>query len=222
MAFRLSLGWMVTALAAGLAGWLLRGPGPQPTPPTPPAAVAAPAPAAQLLAPPVIAVSSDGQVTLRVEQQPLEWVLEQIAAQGGVVALDAAAPRALAMAPHATPGCTGTREPDVHAGGVLQALQHGSAEHRFQGLLQARNQGVVLPAQTVKALYETDRSDAVRLLALETYLEPRSGDGPATREALEAALRLPNGAVQREARRRLDELAEMERMQALSLQGARH
>jgi hypothetical protein len=35
-------------------------------------------------------VSSDGQVTLRVEQQPLEWVLEQIAAQGGLVALDAA------------------------------------------------------------------------------------------------------------------------------------
>jgi hypothetical protein len=219
MAFRLSLGWMVTALAAGLAGWLLRGPGPQATPP---AAVAAPAPAAQLLAPPVIAVSSDGQVTLRVEQQPLEWVLEQIAAQGGVVALDAAAPRAMAMAPPATPGCAGTREPDVHAGMVLQALQHGSAEHRFQGLLQARNQGVVLPAQTVKALYETDGSDAVRLLALETYLEPRSGDGAATREALEAALRLPNGAVQREARRRLDELAEMERMQALSRQGARH
>ena len=30
---------------------------------------------------PLIAVSSDGNVTLRVEQQPLEWVLEEIAKQ---------------------------------------------------------------------------------------------------------------------------------------------
>jgi hypothetical protein len=32
---------------------------------------------------PFIAVSSDDNVTLRVEQQPLEWVLEQIAIQSG-------------------------------------------------------------------------------------------------------------------------------------------
>ena len=32
---------------------------------------------------PLIAVASDGNVTLRVEQQPLEWVLEQIALQSG-------------------------------------------------------------------------------------------------------------------------------------------
>jgi hypothetical protein len=49
--------------------------------------VAAPAPAKPnpVPEPPLIAVASDGNVTLRVEQQPLEWVLEQIALQSGRV-----------------------------------------------------------------------------------------------------------------------------------------
>lgn len=47
-------------------------------PPPAPVVSASPIPQA-----PLIAVASDGNVTLRVEQQPLEWVLEQIALQSG-------------------------------------------------------------------------------------------------------------------------------------------
>jgi len=48
-------------------------------------------------------------------------------------------------------------------------------------------------------------------VALELYLEPRSGAPAALRAALEAALYAPYADVHQEARRRLDELLESQR-----------
>ena len=61
------------------AGWFPRAPAPAiPNEPAPLAMRTTPAQAvASTDATPLIAVSGDGNVTLRVEQQPLEWVLER-------------------------------------------------------------------------------------------------------------------------------------------------
>src|SRR5688572_12646591 len=80
---------MTAALSAG-AGWSARGEGDAAhvaaaLPAAAAGAVASAAPAvvpptpAPKLEQPLIVVAGDGRVTLRVEQQPLEWVLEQIA-----------------------------------------------------------------------------------------------------------------------------------------------
>ena len=68
----------------------------------PPAPVVRPSPMPEA---PLIAVASDGNVTLRVEQQPLEWVMEQIALQSGraMVPSAAAAPPVPAAPPTSAP-----------------------------------------------------------------------------------------------------------------------
>src|SRR5687768_5957887 len=78
-----------TALVAALAGWFahpLAMPAPEPAVQQP-----RPRPAGPDHSSPVILVSSDGSVTLRVEKRPLDWVLEQIAHERGRAGL---APRA--------------------------------------------------------------------------------------------------------------------------------
>lgn len=223
---QLSLQLAATALVACLAGWHLRGALPRDEAaaqdrPVPAAATTPVLPAA--MEPPTIVVSSDGQVTLRVEQQPLEWVLEQLAAQGGILNHELRSrPSDASMQPAAGPRIADCADPATtaaaRAAALLQTLQQGSAQARYQGILLARNEGVVIPDEMLRTLFETDASDAVRLLAFEAYLERRSGHAAATREALDNALRLGNSAMNREAQRRLDESAEAERMHAM--QGA--
>jgi hypothetical protein len=88
--------------------------------------IAAPAPQAAKSNPlpeaPLIAVASDGNVTLRVEQQPLEWVLEQIALQSGK-SLPAPPPPAAAVAPALPPAA-----PATHALPVVQAPEPEPAD----------------------------------------------------------------------------------------------
>ena len=226
------------AVAAG-AGWIARTPAtPEmasahrptvagaepvaaPTPKTPKAPMT-PTAAAVHVDPPLIAVSADGQVTLRVEQQPLDWVLEQIALQTGYRDLrqhsrpvgETVAPvsvSAAATAHEADSEASCTEAPVINADDLrraLAAIERGSEAERFDGLLAAGAGGVQVPEATLKTLVETDASDRVRLAALERILEAHSGDLAAERAALEAALYVPNAAVQLEARRRLDELTE--------------
>jgi len=72
----------------------------------------------------------------------------------------------------------------------------------------------------LKTLYETDASERVRLHAFDAYLERQTGDNVALRRTLEAAALIPSAVIQREARTRLNELADMERMEALFKQQA--
>lgn len=214
------------AVAAGL-GWFVRdavSDGPIPVPPLPPTATAASSPpAAAPAGQPLIAVSSDGAVvTLRVEQQPLDWVLEQIALQTGSGerrprAQPTGAPASVSTDVRlaaSTPEIRCAEAPPVTAADerrLFAAIERGSEAERFEGLLTAVSGGVTVPEPLLKTMLETDASERVRLVALERYLEPRSGDPAALRTALEAALYVPHAAVQREARRRLDELTESQR-----------
>jgi hypothetical protein len=119
------------------------------------------------------------------------------------------------------PECAGTAHlSPAQAERLLQRMRLGSEAERAQGLLQAPDLGLTVPAATLKALFETDASERVRLLAFEQYMEMASGDPAAAREALQAALYVPSAAIQREAQRRLDELTQGERIDAASPQGA--
>lgn len=195
---------------AAAAGWWLRGPEPADVVPRvqPEAAILPPLADAT----PLIAVSSDGQVTLRVEQQPLEWVLEQIARQTGRAH---PAPREAGRDPAAaaTVGCAELPEPPRRddAQRLLQAIERGGEEDRYDGLLAAREEALGLPPSLLRTIYETDGSERVRLLAFDAWAEQHADRPALLREALGAAALLPGEAVQREAQRRLDELDLIER-----------
>jgi hypothetical protein len=219
---RRTIAYAVALVASAALGWWARAPAeaeaPAPTPDRATRVSAQPSTDHE----PLIAVASDGNVTLRVEQQPLEWVLEQIAAQSAradvksrarpPAAADAGRPCSEAVA------CTQAAAPPVDAARLLQAIERGSEAERFEGLLRARSSGVTVPEQTLKSLYETDASEQVRVAAFEGYLELRI-DPRDLRQTLETALYLPSAAILREAARRLEELREIERTDALALQG---
>lgn len=213
------------AVAAG-TGWFARNPAPVAPNTRPPLVLSAAAPTSNPSAAPagqpLIAVSTDGLVTLRVEQQPLDWVLEQIASQTGYGDLNERVRPAGAAASASTgaPSVASTHEsmcieaPVVAAADaqrLFAAIERGSEAERFEGLLTAVSSSITVPDELLKSMLETDASERVRLVALERYLEPRGGDPAALRTALEAALHVPNAAVQQDARRRLDELMESER-----------
>ncbi|WP_280154824.1 hypothetical protein [Piscinibacter sp. XHJ-5] len=213
--------WAAAVAMSATAGWLARGSASEP----PKAAVRQPpAPStASVLSQPLIAVASDGSVTLRVEQQSLEWVLEEISRQSGWADVKARArPAAVGgTAPAAADeavACTPPPSP-IEVGRTLQAIERGSEAERFEGLMKARSAGLLVDERTLQSLFETDASERVRVAAFESYLEWR-GDRPAAlREALESALYVPSAAIQQEARQRLQEVQEMERADAHAPQG---
>jgi hypothetical protein len=237
MSARRSIALAVTAAVSAGAGWMARGPAePAAAPVAPLAAREAPArqPASDPAARPLIAVSGDGQVTLRVEQQPLDWVLEQIAVQSGrsdvraaagmataastpAVSLAAAPPQAEGDASE-PPACPPVMPADARQ--LVRTIEQGADEDRIPALMRARTDGVPVPEPVLRTLIETAESDRVRLVALDSLLELRAGDPMAERAALEASLLVPNAAVQREARQRLDDLNETERLDALAAQGS--
>ena len=215
----------VAALAvAGCTGWFARNPAPVAPNTQPLMSAAAPTsnPSAAPADQPLIAVSTDGMVTLRVEQHPLDWVLEQIALQAGYGDLRermrpaGAATSASTGAPSvaSTPERMCTEAPVVAAADarrLFAAIERGSEAERFEGLLTAVSSSITVPDELLKSMLETDASERVRQVALELYLEPRSGAPAALRAALEAALHAPYADVHQEARRRLDELLESQR-----------
>ncbi|MFT3955503.1 MAG: hypothetical protein QM722_14255 [Piscinibacter sp.] len=219
-------GLAAAAAIGGLVGWQM-----QPSPSAAPsrAATIATSPAAATQAvtdtSPQIIIASDGNATIHVEQQPLAWVLEQIAKHSGWSDVHA---RATPAAASGVPAGSGDAPAEVVAvaeaprdeAQVLQAISRGGEADRFDGLMAARSSGIALTDELLKTVFESDASERVRLAAFETFLEGHSGDGAALRSALSAALYVPNPAIQREARQRLDELDESERIDAATRQTA--
>ncbi|MEF7615892.1 hypothetical protein V4F39_18400 [Aquincola sp. MAHUQ-54] len=219
--------YLGVSLGSALLGWWLNLPQ-APRAVLPPAAQ--PAPQAQpprpAALPTMVAVLDGGNVTLRVEREPLEWVMSEIERQGGFAALPGGRPGVQrpqaaasgALPPPAQPCTEAPRHERRDGERLLQTIRQGSEADRFDGLLQARDASLPVPSALLKTLFETDASDAVRQLAFEAYLEAEAVQPAALRSALEAALYVPHAGVQQEARRRLDELAERERIDAASPQ----
>lgn len=219
-------GLAATAAIAWMAGWQMQ-PAPPATPaPAPAAAAAAPMTAQSVVgSSPQIVIASDGNATIHVEQQPLAWVLEQIARQSGwsdvhARATPAAASGVVATGSDATADVVFVAEAPRDEAQVLQAISRGSETDRFDGLMAARSSGIALTDELLKTVFESDASERVRLAAFETYLEGHGGDPAAVRSALTAALYVPNPAIQRDARQRLDALEDSERIDAATRQTA--
>lgn len=212
-----------TVAVSAAAGWYAHMavlPAPAPLPAVVPVAAPAASPA---YAAPLIAVSSDGNVTLRVEQQPLEWVLEQIAARGGWPDIKQracpAAERAVqvTVAAPAPVSCPQPAALQVDAVRVMRNIETGTEAERFQGLMLARSAGIAVAEPTLKLLYETGASERVQVAAFEAYLALQADRPDALRAALEAAQYAPTAAIQREAGPRLAQLREVQRLNALPL-----
>ena len=206
MTWRALLVHVMVALLGGLVGAWIALPSDEAAPPPVPTPIAASGLPGD--ARPLIAVASDGTVTLRVEQQPLDWVLEQIARQAGpldTVSRSAQARQALpasAAVPLARPPTGGPAALTPS----MQAVFEGSDEERQDRLLQLRPDVSLASEASLRWLYENDPSDRVRSIAFQKLLEARAGNPEQARQLLEAGLTVPNAAVQAEARRRLDSL----------------
>lgn len=206
--------YAATAAVSAAAGWLARGPAPSAPQATAPSAPP-PATATSVVTQPLIAVAGDGSVTLRVEQQSLEWVLEEISRQSGWAdvkqrARPQAAAQSASTAAEEPPSCPPPLVPPDTAR-MLAAIERGTEDERFEGLMKATSAGLLVDERTLKSLFETDASERVRTAAFESYLEWRGDRPEALREALEAALYVPSAAIQQAARQRLADLQETER-----------
>lgn len=212
-----------TVLVAALAGWFAHQvamPAPDPAVPPP-----APRPPATVPSLPVVMVSSDGMVTLRVDKRPLDWVLERIAHESGRAGLrqaegktlDASASAVVRVAaPSAAPAvCPESGGPPVDAGQVLHSLETGTEAERFEGLMLARSAGIPVAEPLLKRLFESGDSERVQVAAFEAYLAMRADRPDALRAALEEARGATPPAIQRDAGQRLAELAELQRLDAL-------
>jgi hypothetical protein len=103
---------------------------------------------------PLIAVSGDGQVTLRVEQRPLDWVQEQNALQSGRADLRAVAgvasppDRGVSPVPASdrAEGAAVEAEacaaaiPPADAGQLLKTIEQGTDDERIPALQRARSE----------------------------------------------------------------------------------
>ena len=221
-----------TAVAAAAAGWFAH----EPALPPPAVATQSPAPLQAAVVPPasstpLIAVASDGNVTLRVEQQPLQWVLDEIAVQAGWPDLHRrACPAAVQVAasvpanPPTHPAVTGptpvlacpeSAAQQVDPVRILQAIESGTEAERFQGLMLARSADVPITEAALKHLFENGGSERVEVAAFEAYLALRADRPDELRAALEAAQSAPSATIRRDAVQRLAELREVERLNVL-------
>jgi hypothetical protein len=144
----------------------------------------------------------DGSASIQVRHRPPAWVLAELCRQGasgltgcGRAATTAATAPTVTMAP--TP--------------VLSRLQNANEQERLDALARAREAGQRLPDETLQGLMASDPSESVRMEAFESYMEGRSGSLEEIRAALQAALRLPDPALQARAREQLDELEDADR-----------
>jgi hypothetical protein len=217
-------GFALVAAVSGASSWLLSGqwhearvadapPAGRPDA-TPPAGSPAAAGAARL----PIQFHPDGRVSLHLDHAPLDWVVQELERRQPSPA--ARSPVGASVVSSAEPvGCEAA-EPAELSPQELETLQRhlrqGSDAERQAALVRASEAGVELPPALLRQLFESDPSEAVRLLAFTTYLDAVADDPVAMRAALDSGTYNHSAAVQQEARRRASEWAEMEATVAAS------
>jgi hypothetical protein len=93
-----------------------------------------------------------------------------------------------------------------------RTLTEGTESERHAALTHALEAGGGdLPPELLQRIYESDPSEAVRVLAFTTYVDSVSDNRAEARFALESGLYDASSAVQVEAQRRLAELEQFER-----------
>ena len=162
-----------------------------------------------------VTLYGDGTVTVNVQNRPLKWLLEEIARQIPLrdpahASVQNAMAKSAPVGNDGTGSETGTLEQRraLQTLQTLLAIREGDEKARYEGLLTAGSFGLPIAPETLKALYETDSSERIRLLAFQQYLDvTQSASLEETRTTLQLALRSTSPAVQTEAQRLLDEIA---------------
>jgi hypothetical protein len=169
-----------------------------------------------------VTLFGDGTVTVNVQNHPLQWLLDEIARQGGgqiPAPAPVQDPAALAAqnSPESAVGNAGSgsatgaleQKRALQTLQTLQEIREGDEKVRYESLLKASSLGLAVPHETLKSIYETDTSERVRLLAFQQYLDvTQSASLEETRATLHDALYSTSAAVQTEAQKLLDELGE--------------
>jgi hypothetical protein len=164
----------------------------------------------------VVQLNGDGSATIRVQRRPPGWVVSELCRQGARdvagCARDvaqASSPGGAAQTPSTTPQPPGTGDEQI-----LRRLKDPNEQARFQGLMQAREEGVLVPKATLLALMRNDPSERVRLEAFEDYVDASSDTTQELRAAMQELMRIPDATLQSRAREQLDLLEQAEREDA--------
>lgn len=222
-------GFALVAAVSGASGWLLSGQwhdarvADAPPAGRPDAAPLAGLRAAAGAAGLPIQFHPDGRVSLHLDHAPLDWVLQEL--ERGQPRLPARLPVGASAASSSEPvGCEAAEPAQLspqEQAALQRNLRQGSDAERQAALVRASEAGVELPPALLRQLFESDPSEAVRLLAFTTYLDAVADDPAALRAALESGTYNHSAAVQQEARRRASEWASMEdTVAATPVQGA--
>lgn len=222
-------GFTLVAAVSGASGWLLNGQWHDAQVADTPPAVRPDATRVAGTPPPAGAVGlpirfhPDGRVSLHLDHVPLDWVLQELERRpprqevrslAGTSAASSAEPVVCEAAEPAE------LSPQEQAA-LQRNLRQGSDAERQAALARANEAGVELPPALLRQLFESDPSEAVRLLAFTTYLDAVADDPAALRAALESGAYNHSAAVQQEARRRAGEWAALEEaVAATPAQGA--
>ncbi|WP_157270183.1 hypothetical protein [Azohydromonas aeria] len=237
MSLQSGIGMLALVLGSASAGWLLHGLARPPQAEPAATAAAEPADAASrgsLLAfpqvtgsgaapdagAPEVELHADGSASIRVQHRPPAWVLAELCRQGAR-GLPGCGPSATAQAQPAAPVAALTPAPELAPPDVsrlLPRLRDPAESVRYQALMHARAEGLMLPEGTLRSLMETDSSERVRIEAYEAWVEAHSGTDDDLRAALNTVLRIPQPALQARAREQLDDLEESLRQDAASAQ----
>jgi hypothetical protein len=111
--------------------------------------------------------------------------------------------------------CPESAAAQADAARVLRSIEAGTEAERFQGLMIARSAGIAVAEPLLKRLFESGDSERVQVAAFEDYLALHADRPAALRAAIEQAQHAPAPSIRRDARQRLAELAELQRVDAL-------
>lgn len=222
------LGALALAAASAAGGWWLHAPdAPAPTvdAAAQPVAPQAQAPSQRLsvMAWPrpaedgtaeAVHVHEDGTATVQAQHRAPAWIVAELCRQGARLqpgACGGAAPV----------GATAPAGAEDNSAALTKALRQGDAAQRYDALAQARTAGVLLPEAELMRLMAQDKSDQVRLAAFDNFIEVKSGDVDALRDALQAVLRIPHTQLQARAREQLDGIEQFHEQSAALMQQQR-
>lgn len=139
------------------------------------------------------------------------------ASQAPALHTDGSHLRASALGAALEPVCAAPGSVKSGAAPDLSKVMRGTDDERYQALVAVQNEGGVTEA-ALKALYESDASPQVRLLAFDLALQAHAGNAVAMRDALQSARLMPDPAISLEAAKRLEALAVLEKAHAAAPQ----
>lgn len=153
---------------------------------------------------------ADGTVSVHVDRVQSVTLFDELD-RAGVRLPSVDAPASHARSSALRPAAVRTAAP---AAGLARLLREGGDADREDAWLSIQQTGALLDATLLRDAFLSEPVERVRLLAFAGYLDALASDGAALRAALQTAVYDQSAAVQADARRRLDELEQLEQAAA--------